>query len=141
MRIAKVTMAAVLSLALCPTVVACSDRAQEAKTFARAACNKQALDQAGGLGQSDISYFVIRQRAGNQFQVFSQAQGAAAKAASRDPRWNDLLESIVDLIGTTATISTSGSGDEPFNIGPDISNRYNDAKTKYDSACAVANAN
>jgi hypothetical protein len=140
MRIAKVTMAAVLCLALCPTVAACSDKAQEAKTFARAACNKQALDQAGYLGQKDVSYFVVRQRANNQFQVFSNAKDPAAKAASKDPRWNDLLESIVDLIQSTATIATSGSGEEPLDVSQETGSQYNNARTKYEAACAIANA-
>jgi hypothetical protein len=135
MRIAKVTMAAVLCLALCPTVAACSDKAQEARTFAKTACNLEGLVQAGSLGQPQVSSFVISQRADNQLRYFSQAQGPAAQAASRDPRWTDLLTSIVTLIKQTATIKDQGSGAD-FQTAKD----YNDNYAKYLSACAIANA-
>jgi hypothetical protein len=125
-----------LCVVLCSTITACSDKAQQARRFARSACNLEGLVQAGSLGQPDISYFVISQRADNQYRYFKQAEGPAAQAASRDFRWTDLLTSIVTLLQALATIK-----DEVTPPDSQSAQTYNDNYAKYKSACAIANAN
>ena len=96
--------------------------AQEAKPFARAACNS-----AGKPGAYDIGSAI------DQAYFWGRLQEEAVKAESRDKRWKELRESLDGLIESTVATAFKGT------YGGDGAAREA-YLAKYEAACAIANA-